>query len=418
MNNNVVISQHNTLQAGNNAFLTTAVGITQIFNNNSRGKLSKIRPSLLNSFSLFLYTHNCLLLSVFDCIRIDSQDRTNNQIIQDIDNNLAQHVLALSFLHANPAVPSRTITINGTNTVIQRNQTARLKRTLCLLQHVRNALGIGLLVGLRGIKYVYAHRFGKDVAKSSFAREIKRTVNSLNLHPSSLYTTEESTLAFGEVTITNMTTGEKIDLSATGGTILNRSIFSARQLKFETNGKAEVNMLIVVEKATITRLLIGARFDKTMNAVLITDRGYPSGVGKAWVHALANGLKIKDENRLGLCDFGPHGWSVLHSFEHVKDPIVCESAYSTRLRIVVTPAFMTNFPEARHAKNTELTTSDYNMFKYLLADDTEFFDKVDDMRYGQLKEMYRGKYKCDLDFVLPQKLLPALESAIKDGKAI
>lgn len=210
MNNNVVISQHNTLQAGNNAFLTTAVGITQIFNNNSRGKLSKIRLSLLNSFSLFLYTHNCLLLSVFDCIRIDSQNRTNNQIIQDIDNNLAQHVLALSFLHANPAVLSRTIINNGINTVIRRNQTARLKRTLCLLQHVRNALGIGVLVGLRGIKYVYAHRFGKDVAKSSFAREIKRTVNNLNVHPSSLYTTEDSTLAFGEVTITNMTTGEKL----------------------------------------------------------------------------------------------------------------------------------------------------------------------------------------------------------------
>ena len=117
-------------------------------------------------------------------------------------------------------------------------------------------------------------------------------------------------------------------------------------------------------------------------------------------------LNISDDKCYGVGDYGPWGWEVLHSFSFVKNPIECENVYNTNLKIVITPAFMTNFSEVKNTENTAFTDADKKIFKFLANPENKF------KRFDQLKKMYVRQFKCDLDLLDFQKLLKAIEYAI------
>ena len=127
-------------------------------------------------------------------------------------------VMAFSHLQNNPAVPNYSITVNGQITVVQRNHINRLMRSVAILESVANGLRNGILATKRGVFYYYLGQLGED-CKSSFARELKRTCNNLNLPSTSLISTEPSTVAYGNVDVTNMATGVSFDLSIGDGVL-------------------------------------------------------------------------------------------------------------------------------------------------------------------------------------------------------
>ena len=123
--------------------------------------------------------------------------------------------------------------------------------------------------------------------------------------------------------------------------------------------------------------------------------------------------------RCGIGDYGPYGYALLHSYSYVKDPIKVENVFQTRVRIIITPAFMYNFPEVMTSMNMKFSDADLNIFKFLLNKENEFFKENGEMRMDQLKKMWKRNYKCDIDLLCIKKLLVALEIAIKSGdKAI
>ena len=333
-----------------------------------------------------------------------------------IDTYVAQMVMAFSHLQNNPAVANYSITVNGQITVVQRNHINRLMRSVAILESVANGLRNGILATKRGVFYYYLGQLGED-CKSSFARELKRTCNNLNLPSTSLISTEPSTVAYGKVDVTNMATGVSFDLSIGDGVLLDGSILK-HEIKITAKSGKTITRLIVVEKACVLRAMARAGFDERMNAILVTGKGFTTLITNAWVKGFTTCLMIDEDNCFGVCDFGPYGWSILHSYAYAKDPIKCENALRTPLRIVVTPAFMSNYPEAKYTKNSTLSSYDMNMFKFLLDTENKFFEKNAKARLNQLNTMFLRNYKCDLDLLDIKRLLVGLELAIKADKAI
>lgn len=336
---------------------------------------------------------------------------SRQDVINSIDEYLAEHVVAISQLHTNAALPHVDITINGSVTRIFRFQTNRLLRALVVLEHIGRALDLGTLVTQRGIRYYYLHRFGKK-EEHSFAKALKMTVNCLNVPSNLLYLTEPNTLAFGLLKLQS-STGIIWDLASNSeGTQLGREIL--KPAAFKVIGElGRIKRIIHVEKRTIFRQMVQMRWDKTMEAVIVCSQGWPRVTDKAWIHTLRGVLQIPEDMCSSVCDYGPHGFAITHSFAFVKNPIHCENVFKTRLKIVVTPNLMSNFPEAMAAKNTEFKEADINMFKFLVKDENMFLSTNREVRGNQLKKMLEKRFKCDLDLLDIQKLLKALELAIK-----
>ena len=175
--------------------------------------------------------------------------------------------------------------------------------------------------------------------------------------------------------------------------------------------KSTVTQIIVNEKATIFRLMVQPRWDKKMNALLRCPKGFPDQSTKAWLHTFRNMMNIAESQCIDVCDYGPYGWAILNSFQSVKDPIECENVFCTRLGIVMTPAFMSNFPEV--GRSNTFSASDLNTFKFLLDPSNKFADVNREIRLNQLKKMFDGETKADLDSLDIAKPLSALEQTIK-----
>ena len=339
---------------------------------------------------------------------------TNAQLIAIIDDYLAQHVLALSDLHANPVWGQVAITIQGQVTIIRRRQTARLIRSLVILEYVGTGLSNGILVPKRGLMYYYIGQLGPE-AKSSFPREFKRTVNSLGLPTNLLCSTEPKTLCCGDLHIKNMETGDEFDLLK--HCQLDMSIVKGG--RYEIVRRGPIERILVIEKASIWRLMVQTDFHKKMNALVITGKGFPSTQCRAWLYNFRIMLSISEENCIGIGDYGPYRYALLHSYSYVKDPIKVENVFQTRVRIIITPAFMSNFPEVMTSMNMKFSDADFNIFKFLLNEENEFFKENGELRMDQLKKMWKRKYKCDIDLLCTKKLLAALKMAIESGdKAI
>ena len=216
---------------------------------------------------------------------------TNAQLIAIIDDYLAQHVLALSDLHANPVWGQVAITIQGQVTIIRRRQTARLIRSLVILEYVGTGLSNGILVPKRGLMYYYIGQLGPE-AKSSFPREFKRTVNSLGLPTNLLCSTEPKTLCCGDLDIKNMETGDEFDLLK--HCQLDMSIVKGG--RYEIVRRGHIERILVIEKASIWRLMVQTDFHKKMNALVITGKGFPSTQCRAWLYNFRIMLSISEEN--------------------------------------------------------------------------------------------------------------------------
>ena len=337
---------------------------------------------------------------------------TRANIINLFDTLLASWLMAITLLHANPHLPSTVMNVNGQATTVHRYQTAQLIRTMVILSYVGEALRDGSMATWRGVMYFTISQVGKKI-KSYFYKDVKRVCNTLNLPKHVLCKTESTAMAFGDLRIKNVETGVVINLLELS--VLDDSILKSN--KFELLHKGKVDKVIVVEKRTIYHRMVEAGFDKTMNAILLTDMGIPSLQGKAWLRLIIKALNISDDKCYGVCDFGPYGWEVLHSYYFVKNPIECENVYNTNMKIVMTPALMTNnFPEAKHTENTAFTKADKKIFKFLLKPENQFIKDL--KRFDQLKMMYEGQFKCDLDLLDFETLLVVIEYAINRGYVI
>jgi len=336
-------------------------------------------------------------------------------LLNIIDVYLARYVNALSYLHANPHVGYQDITVGGQVTRVQRFQTSRLMRSLVILTHVGLALRNGTLVSKRGLLYYYLSHFGKN-GKNHFVPELKRTLNSINAPMHAVCSTEPTAKAYGDLSIRFKKTGLVIDLRLTN--LLDDSVLEGGDFEILRKGQ-RIDKIIVVEKATIFRQMKKLKFDETMNALLFTDGGFPTTQGKAWLVTFRVALGISEDKCYGVGDFGPYGWSLLHAFAYVKNPIKCQDVYKTCLKIVVTPALiLPNFLEARQVENGELTEHDYNTFGFLLDEKNEFFKHNRGVRLDQLKKMYDGGFKCDLDVLDIKNLLRVIAHAINTNKVI
>ena len=323
-------------------------------------------------------------------------------ILNLFDTLLASWLMAITFLHANPHIASTVMNVNGQATTVRRYQTAQLIRTMVILFHVGDALRNGSMATWRGVLYFTISQVGKKI-KGYFSKDVKRVCNTLNLPKHLLCKSESTAMAHGDLRIKNIETGVVINLLELS--VLDDSIL--RSSKFEILHKGEgIDKVIVIEKRTIYHRMVEAGFDKTMNAILLTDMGFPSLQGKAWLRLIMKALNISDDKCYGVGDYGPIGWEVLHSYYFVKNPIECENVYNTNLKIVITPAFMTNFSEVKNTENTAFTDADKKIFKFLANPENKF------KRFDQLKKMYVRQFKCDLDLLDFQKLLKAIEYAI------
>ena len=336
---------------------------------------------------------------------------TVGQMLNSIASYATQIMQAVSHLQHNQHVNSIAINVNGQQTTIQRNQISRLTRSLVILDYIQQGLHSGTIVSKRGIFYYYIARLGEEI-KDSYDRELKRTMNSLAIPRYKLLSTERTTSAFGELVIMNVETGDIIDFMK--NPMLDMSILENE--KWKIVGSGNIENIIVVEKSSIYSRMIQTDFHKRMKAILITDRGFPTLLGKAWTFNIRKMLNIDESKCFGVADYGPYGWALLHAYNYVKDPIEFEKALGTRLRIVVTPALMPLF--AKKSMKTDFNASDLNIFKFLLDTNNEFFEHNDKVRMDQLIKMYKRNYKCDLDVLDTENLLDALVRAIESGKTI
>ena len=349
----------------------------------------------------------------YDAIRLTNHGMTVPQMMQSILAYITQVLLAITFLQNNPLVNQRIININGQQTTIQRNQMSRLLRSLVILEHIQLGLQRGILVSKRGVFYFYLAKLGKEI-EDSYSRELKRTMNSLAIPRYKLFSIEKTTSAFGELVIMNDETEEMIDFSK--NPMLDMSILEYE--KWKIIGSGDIKRIIVVEKASIYGQMIQTGFNVELKALVITDRGFSTLQGKGWLYNLRVMLGIKESECYGVGDYGPYGWQLLHAYYYVKNPIESEKVLGTRLRIVVTPALMHNFPEAMDSKNIAFNQSDLNTFKFLLDTNNKFFEQNGKVRMNQLKKMYERNFKCDLDLLDTEKLLEALVIVIKSDKTI
>lgn len=298
---------------------------------------------------------------------------------------------------------------NGQQTTVHRFDNNRLLRSLFILEHIGDGLRRGILTTKRGILYYYMHRFGKEF-KDSFVKAFKYTMNGIGIPTNRMLTTEPTTLAFGNLCIKNVKTGVTFDLLK-----MDQLDMSITEDDWEIVSKGNITRIIVIEKATLFRQMKQTNFHEKMEALLMTDRGFATFQGKVSLYKFRKMLGISENECYGVGDYGPYGYSVLHSFGYAKDPIKCENIFRTRLQIVMTPALMHNFPEARNAENTDFSDADVNIFKFLLNDKNQFFKHNGKMRWNQLKKMYQRNFKCDVDLLDIEKLLAALEIVIKSG---
>jgi len=350
------------------------------------------------------------LCTALDAIRIDNFDNLSNvQLANQCDDYVARIVMAISHLH-NTGLNQTTVNFNGQQTIVRRFDENELLRCLFILQHISDGLRRGILVAKRGILYYYMHRLGKDV-KDSFPNALKRTINGIGIPAARLYSTEPTTKAYGDLCFTNVETRVKYDLLEREH--LDLSILKYSKWKVDRVG--QIKRIIVVEKATLFRQIIQTDFHKKMDAIIITDGGFSTSQGRAWLRNFREWLRIDENECYGVGDYGPYGYSVLHSFGYAKDPIKSENIFRTRLKIVVTHSLMTSFPEARNAENTKFSEADLNIFKFLFDEKNEFFKNNRNVRTNQLIKMYKGKFKCDVDLLDIEKLLEAVKRVIELG---
>lgn len=233
--------------------------------------------------------------------------------------------------------------------------------------------------------------------------------------------TRASTRGYAAIVIKEVKSGKVFDLSTDDdGTLLKNEILTGEWKII--SGKPE--WLIVVEKASIFSLMIQLGWAKEMNAIIICCKGFPRLTDRAWVYSFRMMFNIDQKNCIGICDYGPYGYTLINSFLHAKDPIEKENVYQTRLALAITPAFIgANFPETLQGiingtRTAELDEADYKIIKFLVDKSNRFFETNDGVRMAQLRELVERGFKLDLDAIPIIRLLDALRDAIRNNKVI